>query len=153
MAPHDFVLELEFSVPAERLYDQFATDAGVRHWWTTACAIESRRGGTAQFHFEEDGFTPLMRVTRLERPKVVEWQVVNARHPDKFGYKNPMDWQGTKIRFEIHPEGDARSKLTFTHQGLMGVESGDNGSKAWRHFLGVSLREYFEIGKGRPAGA
>ncbi len=153
MGANDFVLELEFSVPAERLYEQVATDAGIRHWWTTACAIESRVGGTAQFHFEEDGFTPLMKVTHLDKPRLVEWQVINARHPDKFGYKNPHDWEHTRIRFEVQPEGDARSKLKFTHEGLLGVESGERCSKAWRNFLGVSLREYFETGKGRPAGA
>jgi uncharacterized protein YndB with AHSA1/START domain len=149
----DFVLELEFAVPAERLYAQFSTDAGVQHWWTTACAIEKRVGGTAQFHFEEDGFTPLMKIMRLEMHKCVEWKVINARHPDKFAYKNPHDWEGQRIRFDIEPDGLDKSKLKFTHEGLMGVESGERCAKAWRHFLGVSLREYFETGKGRPAGA
>jgi len=150
---NDFVLELEFNVPAERLYTQIATDAGVRHWWTTACAMETKIGGTAQFHFEEDGFTPLMKIMRLDPNKCVEWKVINARHPDKFAYKNPHDWEGKSIRFDVSELGAEKSKLKFTHEGLMGVESGDFCSKAWRHFLGVSLREYFETGKGRPAGA
>ena len=153
MGDKDFVLEMDFGVPAERLYAQFSTDAGVQHWWTTACAIENKVGGTAQFHFEADGFTPLMKILRLDPHKCVEWKVINARHPDKFGYKNPHDWEGHKIRFDIEAVGMDKSKLKFTHEGLMGVESGEYCAKAWRHFLGASLREYFETGKGRPAGA
>lgn len=153
MVASDFVLELEFAVPAERLYAQFATEGGIHHWWTTACMIENKVGGTAQFHFAEDGFTPLMRITRLTPGQVVEWKVINARHPDKFGYKNPHDWEGHHIRFEIQAVDAANSRLKFTQEGLVGVESGEYCSKAWRHFLGVSLREYFETGKGRPAGA
>jgi len=152
MAKPDFVIELDFAVAPDRLFAQFATDAGVRHWWTNACAMENKVGGTAQFHFEEDGFTPLMKITRLEPDRCVEWKVINARHPDKFGYKNQHDWEGTRIRFEIVPVADGHSRLTFTHEKLMGVESGEFCSTAWHHFLGVSLREYFELGKGRPAG-
>ncbi len=153
MAETDFVIELDYAVPAERLYAQFATEGGIHHWWTTACMIENKVGGTAQFHFEEDGFTPLMKITRLDPGRLVEWKVVNARHPDKFAYKNPHDWESQHIRFEAIALDAANSRLKFTHEGLMGVESGESCSKAWRHFLGVSLREYFETGKGRPAGA
>jgi uncharacterized protein YndB with AHSA1/START domain len=50
MATQDFKMELQFPVPPQTLYDQFATQEGVQHWWTTFCEMDPGFSSTKTRH-------------------------------------------------------------------------------------------------------
>lgn len=150
-SPEDFRMRLEYGVPAGRLFEQFSSAEGIGHWWTKDCEYEPQVGGKASFRFGDSGFYANVQVGRLDPPRLVEWNVLDARHPVETGFSDLHDWNGTTIRFEITPLGADRSQLDFTHVGLGPLECSVVCSSLWSHYLGESLREYFECGEGRPA--
>lgn len=147
----DFRMLLDFNVSAERLWEQFASGEGVGHWWTTDCDFDPRVGGEASFRFGDSGFYATVEVTRLDRPCLVEWRVMDARHPEATGFRDLDDWNGTSIRFEVEPISGDQSRLTFTHVGLGPLECSTVCSNLWGYYLNDSLRSYLEEGTGKPS--
>lgn len=147
----DFRMRLEYKVPAERLFEQFCSAEGVGHWWTKDCDYEPRVGGRASFRFGDSGFHANVEIRALDPPGVVEWNVLDARHPEETGFSDLHDWNGTTIRFEITPLDECRSRLDFTHVGLGPLECSGVCSNLWGYYLNQSLREYFQRGEGKPA--
>jgi len=146
----DFRLAYEFAAPVDKVYPQFATRAGVRNWWTVFCEMEEWVGGRASFPFPSSDFFAVVRITRLEPGRVVEWEVTDSKHPATSGFVDLNDWIGTRIRFEVEQAGEGRTKLHFTHAGLALKECLGVCSSAWAFFLNQSLRGYLERGAGQP---
>ncbi|MFY9531534.1 MAG: SRPBCC domain-containing protein [Candidatus Acidiferrales bacterium] len=136
---HDFDLKLKFAVPPQKLYEQFSTAEGVRHWWTQVCQIEERVGGTATFRFPKAGFYVIARIVRLEPDRCVEWICTDSKHPEASGFSDLRDWVGTTLRFEITPLESGHSQLTFTHTGLAPLECFGVCSNTWALYLNDSL--------------
>jgi len=145
----DLRMELKFAIPLGRLYEQFSTAEGVKHWWTEFCEMDPKVGGMASFRFPNAGFHATARIERLD-PGCVEWLVLDARHPENSGFDNLRDWEGTRLRFEIHPLSPNDTQLTFTHVGLAPLECYGVCSNTWSYYLNGSLRGYLERGKGSP---
>ena len=60
------------------------------------------------------------------------------------------EWTGTRIRFEISPEGE-RTRIRFTHAGLVPTsECFGACSDAWGAYINGSLRDLITAG-GRPS--
>lgn len=150
MSDRDFVLTFDYNVSAETLYEQFATAEGVQHWWTEKCEMEPGVGGRANFPFPEAGFHALTTIKRLDKNQCVEWKVTESKHPESSGWVDLHDWEGTTIRFEIEALDANRSRLHFTHHGLVPLECAESCSSLWRFYLNESLRQYFENGTGAP---
>lgn len=146
----DFRLELELPVDRETLYAQFATEAGIRNWWTEACSMDERVGGKARFDFPGAGFFAEVAIRQLDPPRVVAWEVTDSRHPESQGWQNLRDWIGTELRFEIEEAPEGTTRLHFTHKGLLPLECGETCSNTWSHFLAGSLRQFLETGQGMP---
>ena len=146
----DFRLAYEFAAPVHKVYAQFATEAGVRNWWTVFCEMEERVGGRASFPFPSSDFFAIVRITRLEPGRVVEWEVIDSKHPASSGFVDLNDWIRTRIRFEMEEAGEGRTKLCFTHARLALKECLGVCSSAWAFFLNQSLRGYLESGAGQP---
>jgi uncharacterized protein YndB with AHSA1/START domain len=147
----DLRLVLRFPSTAHKLYDQFATEQGIRNWWLTSCEMESRVGGTVTLRFTKSDFYAVFRITRLDADRAVEWECLESLQPEKLGFQDRADWVGTRLRFEVAALGDGQSQLTFTHVGLAPLECFGVCSNAWSFFLGQSLRAYLETGAGKPA--
>jgi len=148
----DFQMSLEYEVSAQRLFEQFSSAEGVGNWWTKDCRFEEKVGGEAVFRFGDSGFYARTEVSALEPPRIVEWKVLEAKHPEETGFSDLHDWNGTSIRFAITPLDENRSRLDFTHVGLGPLECSVVCSNLWGFYLNQSLREFFERGKGTPAG-
>lgn len=149
-SPEDFRLDLRFGAPAADLYAQFATEAGIRNWWTINCEMEERVGGRAAFRFPGSGFYAVVRIARLEPGRLVEWECLDNQHPENAGFADLKDWIGTRMRFEIEEADGGASRLVFTHAGLGALECHGVCSSAWSFFLNESLRRYLETGTGAP---
>jgi uncharacterized protein YndB with AHSA1/START domain len=148
--PDDFRLAYEFDAPVDKVYQQFATEAGVRNWWTIYCEMEERVGGQASFRFPSSDFYAIVRITRLDPGRAVEWEVLDSKHPAKSGFVDLNDWVGTRIGFDMQPTASERTALRFTHSGLALKECLEVCSSAWAFFLNQSLRAYLEGGAGQP---
>lgn len=150
MSTEDFQLSYEYPVDAQTLYRQFATQKGVRHWWTAHCTMDERLGGRAHFPFADAGFFATATISELEPDRLVAWTVTDSKHPDSCRWTDLHDWIGTTIRFRIEPIDERRSNLTFTHEGLAPLECAETCSSIWRTYLGQSLMNFLRSGTGDP---
>jgi uncharacterized protein YndB with AHSA1/START domain len=146
----DFRLELEVDAPIARVWDALTTADGIRSWWTANCDMDARVGGKASFRFPKAGFHADVRITRLEPPHLVEWEVVDSKHPESAGFMNLRDWEGTRIRFALVPLGPERTRLELVHEGLAALECLEVCERGWNFFVGRSLRGRLERGAGQP---
>jgi len=77
----------------------------------------------------------------------VVWQVLD----NFFNFtEDKTEWTGTKMIFDISPQGD-KTELRFTHQGLVPTyECFDVCSDAWDTYINGSLKGLITTGRGRP---
>jgi hypothetical protein len=67
----------------ERAYQALATAEGIRNWWTHDPELDSKIGGTAEFHFYyEDQRATRARVHELKPPVRVGWMVLSSFRPE-----------------------------------------------------------------------
>ena len=122
----------------ESVYTALTTRDGLAGWWTTNTQGEGNHvGDVVRFRFGAGGFD--MKVLELEPGKRVLWEVVDG----------PPEWIGTKVRWELKPDGDYAIVL-FTHEGWKEpVEFMHHCSTKWAIFL-MSLKALVETGTGAP---
>jgi uncharacterized protein YndB with AHSA1/START domain len=122
---------------ASDVYRALTTLQGLAGWWTTDTRGSSDPGEVIEFHFGRGRAD--MRVLELDPEKHVAWQVT-AAHPD---------WIGSKVSFELKPEGEQTTVL-FRHEGWQEPnEFMHHCSTKWATFL-LSLKAFVETGKGAP---
>ena len=125
----------------------FAAVVDVRGWW-----VDAIEGGTSQLGDEfvflnEPIHMSRQRLTAVVPGELVEWLVTEA---DLAFVEDRAEWVGTRIRFEITPEGSG-TRLRFTHVGLVPAhECYEICHDAWSWYITVSLRSRITTGVGRP---
>jgi hypothetical protein len=122
----------------------------VRGWWS-----EDIEGDTTKLNEEfkyhyQDIHNCRIKITELIPGKRIVWLVLD----NYFNFlKDPEEWKGTQIIFEISETATAGNKteLRFTHHGLVPqYECYDICSDAWTDFIHDSLKELINTGKGKP---
>ena len=103
-----------------------------------------------------DVFTVRFRSGDMYKAKVSEmlpdtkiiWEFIDAYQ----GWvKNPTEWVGTKIIWEVTPQKDS-VEVKMTHAGLVPeLECFDQCTKGWNYLMLESLSQFLNGGKGRPA--
>ena len=70
---------------------------------------------------------------------------------NKFNFiDDQSEWVGTRLAFDILSEGRT-TKITFVHEGLVpGDECFQVCNDAWNGYIGGSLKNFIETGKGNP---
>lgn len=123
--------------PAE-VFNSLTTLDGLSAWWTGDTTGKTDIGGVIHFQFGDRGYFD-MKVLELEPAKRVVWEVVDG----------PSEWIGSKVVWDLKPEGDGTTIL-FKHQGWREpVEFMHHCSTKWATFL-MSLKAALEMGKGSP---
>lgn len=146
----DYKVEMNIPVSAAHLYDSIHTQNGVRNWWTKFANISDEVGGISEFNFLKAGFYVVTRNKALKQNKIVEWDVIDSKHPASSGFDNLKDWIGTTIQFHIESLSENESKLHFTHKGLTpALECFDACDNGWRHYLN-SLKDFAVGQEGEP---
>lgn len=125
----------------------FKAVTNVRGWWS-----EHVQGGTEkqgdEFVFEVKGvhYSKQRLVEVIPNQKVV-WLITEA---DMTFLKDRHEWVGTKVIFDITPEGD-KTKLVFTHEGLVPeIECYNICTPAWTQYIEHSLHQLITTGVGDP---
>jgi uncharacterized protein YndB with AHSA1/START domain len=125
------------SSPAET-YKALTAREHLAGWWTTDTQGTFNTGGVIEFRFGTRGRID-MKVIELDAGKRVVWQVVDG----------PDVWIGTKVSFELKPDGEYTIVL-FKHQGWKEQsEFMHHCSTKWAMFL-MSLKSLVETGTGAP---
>ena len=134
----DILHKIDVKSSPSETYAALTTLDGLSGWWTTTTQGNPRTGGIIAFRFgPQGGFD--MKVLELEAGRRVLWQVVAG----------PEEWIGTKVSFELRPDGDFTAVL-FKHQGWKEpVDFMHHCSTKWATYL-LSMKAMLEGGRGRP---
>lgn len=129
--------------PIDKVYNALATPEGIASWWTRNTSGSSKVGGNLEFRFldhgKEKGRMTVDILTHDPNKKVV-WKFTAG----------PQEWIGSDVTFKLHQDGDL-TIVIFEHNNWKEItEFTAHCSMKWATFL-LSLREYLETGKGRPA--
>lgn len=123
----------------EEVYKVIASKSGISNWWSTQVGGEESPGGILQLTFTHE-FSPHMKITLLNEPKVVRWECVFGHDP----------WLGSTFSFELR-EDAGMTQLTFIQHYVTTISDEDYGiyNYNWGYYL-QSLKQYCETGKGKP---
>jgi len=134
--------------PVERTpQEAFEAIVDVRGWWSQEVeGVTDQVGGEFDYHFK-DVHRCRVRVTELVPGRKVAWHILE----NHFNFiEDQTEWEDTEVVFEIS-ERDGGAEVRFTHVGLVPqYECYDVCSNAWGGYIGGSLRNLINTGKGQP---
>ena len=137
-----YTREICIEARQESAFDAIGTLSGVRGWWTSLVTGSDEPGGRMRLEFEGLDEHIELQVVVARRPSEIVWSVVEHTSLD--------EWNGTKIRFRLSPQGAAACRLAFEHVGLSPkLACYDDCEVGWDHFLDSIVR-LAERGKGEP---
>jgi len=144
MRGKDYSISILVNQTPRQVYDAVNN---VRGWWSGEITGTTDRLGSQWSYRYQDLHRSTQKITEMVPGKRVVWHVVDSY----LGFvKDPNEWNGTDIVFEIAKRGD-KTELRFTHVGLApAVECYDNCSDAWRFYIRDSLRKLITTGQGQP---
>lgn len=126
--------------------ETFEKIAKVGDWWAKSFTGSALNSGDS-FRVEFGTTWVNFKITEAFPNKKIVWHVEDCYLP---WLKDKKEWNGTKIVFEIYPDGDL-TKIDFTHVGLIpGIECYENCERGWTRFATVSLPKLINEGKGLP---
>jgi len=126
----------------------YAAIQNVRGWWSGEVAGETRALG-GEFTYTVPG-VHFCRMTISEAipGKSIVWEVVES---DIAYVADHAEWTGTRIRFEIVPQGD-RTEVRFTQEGLVPeIACFRECSNAWGLLVNGNLRKLIVTGEDQPS--
>ena len=134
MNTKDYFFDFETSKAPKQ---SFETLINVRKWWTGLYGEEIK--GSSKKINDEFSFTAgngahytKQRLVELVANKKIVWQVTES---NLSFLKNPDEWVGTKICFEIYQQED-KTKVSFIHRGLVPkIECYKGCAGAWTAYL------------------
>jgi len=141
----DILHRIGIKSPTTKVYEALTSIDGLANWWTKDVQGDGRIGGKIEFRFRltptgEPTGKVVMEVQELNDSKDVRWRCLEG----------PAEWVGTDITFQLS-EKDNQTIVLFGHRNWReAVEFTSHCSMKWATFL-LSLREYVESGKGKPA--
>jgi hypothetical protein len=128
----------------------FTAINNVRAWWSTEIdGPTDELGGEFIYHYE-DIHRSTMKIVELVPDQKVVWLCLD----NYFNFTNDTtEWTGTKVSFEIAPEG-GKTLVRFAHLGLVPeYECFDVCTNAWGGYITDSLRSLISTGTGHPNNA
>jgi hypothetical protein len=125
--------------------EAYAAINNVRGWWTGDIEGSTDELGDEFTYLYEDIHHSRQKVTELIPGQKVVWRVLDANLKSN---RNPNEWTGTEISFEVSRNGD-QTEVRFTHLGLVPeFECFDSCSGGWSFFINRSLRRLIATGQG-----
>lgn len=127
--------------------EAFEAITNVRGWWSEEIeGVTDRVGGEFTYRYK-DVHRCTIRVTELVPGRKVTWRVLD----NYFNFvENQAEWKGTEVVFEISGNSGG-AEVHVTHLGLVPqYDCYDVCSNAWSGYLGGSLRNLINTGKGQP---
>lgn len=134
----DILHRLPVRSPIGRVFDMFATPAGLNEWWTLGAHGVAAHGETYVLDFGP-GYRWTALVVAIDAPRWIEWEIVEADE----------DWSGTRVGARL-AEHDGRTVVDFYHAGWRHAnEHHRTSSCCWAQYLRI-LRRFVEHGERVP---
>lgn len=137
---------VEFDASVEATFT--AITSGVVKWWTTGSGDASELGVVFTTRFGET--YNHIKVASLIPNTLVEWDILEHYHANETLTRDD-EWTGTRIFWNLTKIDGNRTRLEFTHEGLIeSMECWEICEEGWNFFLLESLKSYLEKGEGKP---
>jgi uncharacterized protein YndB with AHSA1/START domain len=144
MGSRDFSVSITVDQRPEAV---FAAVNNVRGWWSEEVSGETGTVGSSFTYRYGDVHYSKQTISELVPGRRVVWRIDEARLNFT---RDPDEWVGTEICFEIEPANGA-TELRFTHRGLTdSLECYGACSGAWTFYVTESLRDLITTGVGQP---
>jgi len=130
---HDFPIATD----AHRVFEAISAPKGLDHWWTQTSSGSPREGAEYELRFGP-GYDWRARVRRYVPDREFELEFTEAMD----------DWRGTRVSFELIPNGGgASTQLRFRHTGWPAASEHYRISCfCWAMYLRV-MRRWLEHGE------
>jgi uncharacterized protein YndB with AHSA1/START domain len=137
----DYQTTIRVKASPDALFDALTTVTGLAEWWNPATG-SAETGGELRFIMNAP--QPLViHVDEATRPTSVRWTVTDCPFLP--------DWVGTRPTFTITPVDSDTTELHFRQYGLNDeLDCIDMCTRSWNHYIGTSLRDCVEAGRGSP---
>jgi len=136
----DMHRRFRINAPPEVVAVALLHEEHLRRWWTREAEVI---GNEAVLRWSGHGFEVHLRIEHDTARNHVLW------HCSRSNMQGTHAWEGTTIRFELHPER-AGTRIAFTHSGYAESPCRDTCEQGWAFFIGTSLKRYLESGTGIP---
>lgn len=130
-----YSFEIETSKSPEEVFELLLE---IQQWWSgiydETITGESKKVDD-EFSFSAGGGLHFSRQKLLEqRPyKKIVWEVTES---NLSFLDNPKEWEHTRLQFDIVEKANNKTKITFTHEGLIPhIECYEQCSSAWTKYF------------------
>jgi uncharacterized protein YndB with AHSA1/START domain len=135
----DIFHDVMIKAPRDRVFEAFATPAGLDRWWTKASSGEPREGAAYTLGFGPE-YDWRARVTRCIPGSAFEVEITQA----------DPDWTGTRVGCRLESKEAAKTCVHFYHTGWPTEnEHWRVSCYCWAMYLRL-LRRYVESGEFVP---
>lgn len=127
--------------------EAFEAVQNFRGWWSEE--IEGNTdllNETFFYHYKDVHLCKIKLIEVIPNEKLV-YKIID----NQFSFtEDKTEWTGTKLIFEIFTENN-QTKVIFTHKGLTPeYECYNICNESWENYIGKSLFNLIETGKGNP---
>jgi uncharacterized protein YndB with AHSA1/START domain len=113
----------------------------IRRWWTVSADVDA--DGHGVFAWDGYGWRVHLDMERDDAAGAVRWTCTQSNMQDTSA------WEGTRIDFAVTPQEEG-CQLSFRQSGYRESPCREVCDGGWRYFIGTSLKQYLETGKGVP---
>ncbi|SRR5258708_2742671 len=134
-----FVHLIPLDADPKKAYAAFATENGMRGWWTRDTRMDARVGGKVEFGFERRAVVFHMRIRSMKPGRAVRMYCTGGQ----------SEWKGTTLEWKVAKQGKG-SVLTFAHSGWRRPTPYAIGCNSmWGHLM-FGLKRFVETGRAAP---
>ncbi|MBJ6982161.1 SRPBCC domain-containing protein [Luteimonas sp. MC1572] len=124
----------------ETVMDALTKEEHIRNWWTKEVELADGKG---RFGWSGHGWSVELDMEHDVTARRVRWTCTRSNMQDTHA------WEGTTISFALAPENQG-TRIAFAQTGYRESPCFDACEQGWAYFVGVSLKQYVETGKGIP---
>jgi uncharacterized protein YndB with AHSA1/START domain len=124
---------IDISAPSARLWWALTDPAGLTAWWSARLGAGPPAVG-AELHWRfEEGFNPIMEITRLEPERELGWRCTGGHEP----------WLDNTFTFQLAALGGGRTKLRFWQE--YALELPDDAYGTYNFNWGYYLESFHQL--------
>lgn len=120
-----------------------------RAWWSEEIVGNTDKVGETFFYHYKDVHLCKIKLIEMVADKKLVYQVID----NEFNFtKDKTEWINTQLIFDLSTQA-GKTQIVFTHEGLVPkYECYNVCNDAWTSYIQGSLKDFIEIGKGKPNG-
>lgn len=111
----DSLHEIAVAAPAEKVFQAWTTEEGLRGWWTAGVSTPSSLQTEYVFRFDGGNVAFHFRIEQELAGERILWRGVD-------GPGMPPEWVGTQIDVRLSRGSDGRTRMQFAHRDWQTTE-------------------------------